>query len=382
MILNLSRVLSSVGVVALFVIWTAIVLAVENQWLVGAALVAAAAAIFVLSRIKAGREIASTLNDSGQWIVLIIPVVVVAIALVIHEDHFQLMMLASVLIYGLACVGLTIQFGYAGVINFAGAAFFGIGGYTAAVLGGVGVPSIAILFTGGVAAALIGSIIILPVLRTKGHYAALITIAFGLLFKSFLEVNHTLGGPQGLKVEGASIAGRSLFDGIQFGAFDASFYLNYVLLALAVFTLFFLLTRNLEKSWIGLNLDAVREDAVGASVFGINVAAWRIFAFVVGNFLIGVAGALFAMMQNFIAPSNFTFSDSLLMLSVIVLGGIGNLWAVLPAAVLVVVIPEKLQGIGEFRILVFAILVVLILRFRPAGLFPRAMRQFRREVGQ
>jgi len=381
-IVSLLRVGSSVAIVALAVIWTVIVLAAESQWQVLAALVVAAVAIFAFSRMRAGRDLAFTLNDSGPSIIAIIPLAVLVVAFAIHQDHFQLMMLASVLIYGLACVGLTVQFGYAGVINFAGAAFFGIGGYTAAVLGSTGVPSLLTLLAGGLTAAMIGCIIILPVLRTKGHYAALITIAFGLLFRSFLEVNHTLGGPQGLKVEGASIAGRSLLNGIQLGTLEPSFYFNYVLLALAAFTLFFLLARNLEKSWIGLNLDAVREDTIGASVFGINVAAWRIFAFVAGNFLIGVAGALFAMMQNFIAPSNFTFSDSLLMLSIIVLGGIGNLWAVLPAAILVVVLPEKLQGIGEYRIFVFAILVVLVLRFRPAGLFPRSMRQFRREVGQ
>ena len=153
-------------------------------------------------------------------------------------------------------------------------------------------------------------------------------------------------------------------------------------MALALLTIFFLLARFLEKIWIGINLDAVREDPVGAAVFGVNVAYWRIMSFVIGNVLIGIAGATFAMMQNFIAPSNFTFQQSLLMLAIIVLGGIGNMWAVIPAAILVVVVPEKLQAISEFRFLVFAILVVLVLRFRPNGLFPRPMRHFKREVGQ
>ncbi|CEJ13933.1 leucine/isoleucine/valine transporter permease subunit [bacterium YEK0313] len=358
------------------------ILMAESQWLVAGAAVAAAALAAALSRLGIGRGFAATLNESGAWVVLLIPLGGLAVGLALHAEHFPLMMLATVLIYSLACIGLTIQFGYAGVINFAGAAFFGIGGYTAAVLGGWGVPSLLILLAGGAAAAVIGAVLILPVLRTRGHYAALITIAFGLLFRSFLEVNPTLGGPQGLKVEGASIAGQSLASGIEVGALQASFYLNYVLFALAVFAVFFLLARNLEKSWIGINFDAVREDPIGAAVFGINVAYWRIMAFVVGNFVIGVAGALFAMMQNFIAPSNFTFSDSLIMLSIIVLGGLGNLWAIIPAAILVVVIPEKLQEIGEFRILAFAVLVVLVLRFRPSGLFPRALRQFRKEVAQ
>lgn len=374
--------ISSSVIAALAVLLAGVIVASENQWVIAGALAASLVLSFGLARTTAGHDFAALLQNSGSWIVLLIPVGGLAIGLALYEEHFALMMLATVLIYALACIGLNIQFGYAGVINFAGIAFFGVGGYTAAVLGGTGLPSLLVLLAGGLAAAAIGCILILPVLRTKGHYAALITIAFVLLFRSFLEVNHTLGGPQGLRVEGATIAGQPLFNGIRIGSFEASFYLNYVLLALALLAIFFLLARFLEKSWIGINLDSVREDPVGAAVFGVNVAYWRIMSFVIGNVLIGIAGATFAMMQNFIAPSNFTFQQSLLMLAIIVLGGIGNLWAVIPAAILVVVVPEKLQAISEFRFLVFAILVVLVLRFRPNGLFPRPMRHFKREVGQ
>ncbi|WP_048647106.1 branched-chain amino acid ABC transporter permease [Nitratireductor soli] len=374
--------ISSSAIAVIAIILAGTIVASENQWVIASALVASLFLSFGIARTKAGRDFAAILQNSGSWIVLLIPVAGLAIGLALHEEHFALMMLATVLIYALACIGLTIQFGYAGVINFAGIAFFGIGGYTAAVLGGMGLPSLLVLLAGGLVSAAIGCILILPVLRTKGHYAALITIAFVLLFRSFLEVNHTLGGPQGLRVESATIAGQSLFTGIRIGSFEASFYLNYVLLALVLLAIFFLMARFLEKSWIGINLDSMREDPVGAAVFGVNVAYWRIMSFVIGNVLIGIAGATFAMMQTFIAPSNFTFQQSLLMLAIVVLGGIGNLWAVIPAAILVVVVPEKLQAISEYRFLVFAILVVLVLRFRPNGLFPRSMRNFRKEVGQ
>lgn len=371
---------SSIAIAMMGILLVGTVLAAEQQWLVAASLLFATSLAILLSRTEGGRSFSSMLNDSGSWVVMLFPLGGILIGLVLHEEHFPLMMLATVLIYSLACIGLTIQIGYAGVMNFAGAAFFGIGGYTAAVLGNWGVPSLLILLAGGAVSAAIGSVLILPVLRTKGYYAVLITIAFGLLFRSFLEVNQALGGPQGLKVEAAKVAGQSLLSGLHLGSFQASFYLNYVILGLIVFSIFFLLTRNLEKSWIGINFDAVREDPIGASVFGINVAHCRIAAFVIGNFVIGVAGVLFAMMQNFIAPSNFTFSDSLILISIIILGGLGNLWGILPAAILVVVVPEKLQEIGEFRVLVFAILVVLVLRFRPGGLFPRPLRQFKKEV--
>lgn len=374
--------ISAVAIAVTATLLIGIILAAETQSLVLGALAVSIALAFVLARTRAGLAFAAFLNDRPAWVVLLIPLGGIAIALALHEEHFPLMMMATVLVYALACIGLTIQFGYGGVLNFAGAAFFGIGGYTAAVLGGTGLPSVLVLVAGGLVAAAIGCVLILPVLRTSGHYAALITIAFGILFRSFLEVNPTLGGPQGLKVEPASVFGTDLFTPLEFAGRYASYFLNYVLLALLLLTLFFWLARNLEKSWIGLNLDAVREDPVAASTFGVNVARWRITSFVAGNFLIGIAGATFAMMQNFIAPSNFTFGDSLLMLAVIVLGGIGNLWAILPAAMLVVVVPEKLQEIGEYRILVFAVLVVLVLRFRPSGLFPRPMRSYRSEVGR
>ena len=111
-------------------------------------------------------------------------VFVAGLSLALREDDFALFLVARVLIVVIACLGLNVQFGYAGVVNFAGATFFGVGGYMAAVLSrGTGVPHLFILVAGGIAAALAGCVLILPVLRTRGHYAALVTIAFALLFR-------------------------------------------------------------------------------------------------------------------------------------------------------------------------------------------------------
>ena len=126
-----------------------------------------------------------------------------ALAAFFHEDHFTLLLVVTVLLYSVATLGLNIQFGYAGVLNFAGASFFGIGAYTSAVLNTYTVvPHLVVLLIGGLLAALVGSVLLLPVLRTRGHYAAVVTIAFALLFKTFLEVNDVLGGPQGMQVKG------------------------------------------------------------------------------------------------------------------------------------------------------------------------------------
>jgi ABC-type branched-subunit amino acid transport system permease subunit len=103
---------------------------------------------------------------------------------------------------------------------------------------------------------------------------------------------------------------------------------------------------------------------------------WKIVAFTLGNFIAGFAGGLYGMISGFVAPNNFTFSDSLLMLSIVILGGLGNIVGLIPAAMIVLVLPEKLQFIQEYRFLLFASLVILILLFRPQGLMPRKTRLF------
>ena len=301
---------------------------------------------------------------------------VAALALMLREDDFALLLLVRVLIVTVACLGLNVQFGYAGVMNFAGASFFGVGGYTAAVLSRVaGLPDLIILLAGGVTAALCGTVLLLPILRTRGHYAALITIAFALLFRTFLEVNDSLGGPQGLKLPEMVIGPFHFNEPVSIGGLEGSFYLRFLLVALVMLALAFALVRRLERSWVGVTLDTVRLDEIAAATFGLDIARWKITAFTLGNFVTGVAGALSAFMIGFIAPNNYTFAESLIFVSILLLGGIGNPWGVALATAIVILLPEKLQVIQEYRFLMFATMVVLVLLFRPVGLVPRPLRR-------
>jgi ABC-type branched-subunit amino acid transport system permease subunit len=303
-------------------------------------------------------------------------VALLAIAAWFHEDHFVLLLVVTVLLTTVATLGLNIQFGYAGVLNFAGASFFGIGAYTSAVLNSTAVPHLLVPLIGGVLAALIGSILLLPVLRTRGHYAALITIAFALLFKTFLEVNDVLGGPQGMQVRGMTLFGWSFNDNIEIGGITLSFYMSYFVLSLALLVVAFVLVRRLERSWIGLNLDALRLDETAAACFGLDITRWKITAFLIGNILVGIAGALFGMVGGFVGPNNYTFADSLILVSILLLGGIGNPWGLVVATFIVVVVPEKLQTIQEYRFLLYAVMVICVLLFRPEGLLPRPVRRY------
>ena len=366
--------LASMAGVTLFAV---LFLHVESQAAIMGLCIGMAVALYLLARF--GWNALATASFAGhsrtaQGSVVVGVLVIVA---VFYDQHFPLLMLASVLLYIVVCLGLNIQFGYAGVVNFAGAAFFGIGCYTAAVLTNhTELPHLLVVLAGGLMAAGIGSLLILPVLRTYGHYAALITIAFGILFRVFLEVNDALGGPQGMKLPGMEIFGWKLNDSLQFGETEISFYANYVLLALVMAAVAFTLVRRLERSWIGLALDAVRLDETACAAFGIDVARWKITAFTLGNFLAGLAGSVYAMMTGFVAPNSFTFGDSLILVSIVLLGGIGNPWGLTVATAIVVMLPEKLQFIQEYRLLLYAGLVILILLFRPGGLMPRQVRDY------
>jgi ABC-type branched-subunit amino acid transport system permease subunit len=302
---------------------------------------------------------------------------VIAMAAYFHDDHFVLLLMVTVLLYSVASFGLNIQFGYAGVLNFAGASFFGIGAYTSAVLNTqTSLPSLLVLLIGGLLAALIGCVLLLPVLRTRGHYAALVTIAFALMFKTFLEVNDVLGGPQGMQVPSMTLFGWSFNDTPDIAGISLSFYLNYFVVSLVLLVAAFILVRRLERSWIGLNLDALRLDEIAASCFGLNLVRWKVTAFIVGNFLIGLAGALFGMVGGFVAPNNYTFADSLILVSILLLGGVGNSWGLMLATIIVVIVPEKLQTLQEYRFFLYGLIVIAVLLFRPAGLLPRPLRRY------
>lgn len=360
------------------VVFVVLLLKVESQTGIAALLAGGAVALFLTVRLGAASRIAHVFAERDYLLNFVVVAGTLIVTAFFYEDHFVLLLVATVIIYVIACLGLNLQFGYSGVLNFAGAAFFGIGCYTAAVLTTkTALPHILILLAGGLMAAIIGSLLLLPVLRTTSHYSAVVTIAFGLLFKIFLEVNDALGGPQGLRVEGMSVLGWRFNDNIEIGEnFEASFYLNYIIVGLIILSLAFAFVRRVDRSWIGLNLDAVRLDETAAACFGLNAVRWKITAFTLGNFIIGIAGALFAMMLGFIAPTNFTFGDSLILVSIVLLGGIGNPWGLVVATTILIILPEKLQAIQEYRFLIFAAMVILILLFRPQGILPRPLRVY------
>lgn len=358
-------------------VYLIVLLRVENQTTILALLGVGIAAVVIANWLGWFASVGQSFGEREGGLGLLAVVSALVVAGYFHDDHFVLLLLCTVLLYTLATLGLNLQFGFAGVLNFAGASFFGIGAYTAAVLNEhSSIPHLFVLLIGGGMAALIGSLLLLPVLRTRGHYAAVVTIAFALLFKTFLEVNDLLGGPQGLQVKSMVLFGWSFNNNIEIGSLELSFYFAYFVASVLLLAGAFILVRRLERSWIGLNLDALRLDETAAQCFGLNIVRWKVTAFLLGNFLIGVAGTLQGFVTGFVQPNSYTFADSLIFVSILLLGGIGNPWGVAVATIIVVIVPEKLQVIQEYRFLLFSSLVIMVLLFRPDGLLPRAVRNY------
>ncbi len=353
------------------------ILTVEQDWEVASLLGLALVAVLASWKTGFGNQIKTSWANHEMTMNGGAFLGVVAVALALSDQHFPLLMLTTTILYFIASIGLNIQFGYTGMVNFAGAAFFGAGAYTAAVLGAQPwMPSLLILLAGGIVSMVLSMALVYPIVRTAGHYSAVVTIAFGVLFKTFLEVNEILGGPQGLMVESMKLFGWDFNNTPTVFGEDASFYLNYALFTILLAAVIFCLVRRLERSWLGLHMDAVRLDETAAACFGISVHRTKILAFLSGNLILGIAGALYGMMISFIAPTSFTFADSLLMVSIVLLGGMGSPWGGALAAAIVVLLPEKLQILQEYRFLLFSCLVILVLLFRPEGLLPRQIRNY------
>ncbi len=303
------------------------------------------------------------------------------------------------LLYIMLALGLNIVVGYAGLLDLGYIAFYAVGAYLYALLAsphfGLHLPFWALLPLGAGVAGVFGVLLGVPTLRLRGDYLAIVTLGFGEIIRIFLNnlnapVNIT-NGPQGI----------NLIDPVGFGAFSLgqthsllgltvpavhSYYYLFLLLTLAII----FVSLRLQDSRIGRAWVAIREDEVAAAATGINTRNMKLLAFAMGASFGGVSGGLFAGFQGFISPESFNLWESIIVLCMVVLGGMGNIAGVILGAVLLSVFPEALRYLGELqqllfgrvivnpadlRMLVFGIALVLVMVYRPAGLLPSVRRQ-------
>lgn len=308
------------------------------------------------------------------------------------------------LLYIMLALGLNIVVGYAGLLDLGYVAFYAVGAYCWALLAsphfGLNLPFWLILPFGALVAAVFGVLLGTPTLRLRGDYLAIVTLGFGEIIRIFLNnlnapVNIT-NGPQGITlIEPISLFGFSLGKKQEIlGLTLSSPHLYYYLFLLCVALVVFVCMR-LEDSRIGRAWVAIREDEMAAAAAGINTRNIKLLAFGMGATFGGLSGGLFASFQGFVSPESFNLMESIMILSMIVLGGMGNIPGVILGAILVTVIPEALRYTGDLqravfgevfidpadlRMLLFGIALVLMMLFRPAGLLPS--RQRRRELAE
>jgi branched-chain amino acid transport system permease protein len=272
----------------------------------------------------------------------------------------------SLLIYILLGIGLNIVIGYAGLLDLGFVAFYAVGAYTYALLAspqfGLHLPFLVILpigmLLGGIAGVLLG----FPVLRLRGDYLAIVTLGFGEIIRIILNNADTLtNGPQGIgRLDRAELFGLRIATPVDF----------YWLLLVTV-TLAGVIVWRLERSIMGKGWAAIREDQDAARGIGIDTTRAKLAAFAISAMIGSTAGVIFGAFQRFVSPESFTFQESVLIVLLIVIGGIGNILGVIAGATVLLLLPELLREFAEWRILFFGVLMVALIILRPQGLVPR-----------
>ncbi|MDF0605239.1 ABC transporter ATP-binding protein [Neisseriaceae bacterium TC5R-5] len=303
------------------------------------------------------------------------------------------------LLYVMLALGLNIVVGFAGLLDLGFIAFYAVGAYSFALLGsphfGLHLPFYISIPLGALLAAFFGILLGTPVLRLRGDYLAIVTLGFGEIVRIFMNnlnapINIT-NGPQGINlIDPITIAGVSLGDNLQlFGLSFHSVYLYYYLF-LALTVLVVIMAWRLQHSRIGRAWVALREDDIAAAAMGINLRNMKLLAFALGALSGGVAGGLFAAFQGFVSPESFTLLESIMILTMVVLGGMGHIPGIILGAVVLTVVPEllrdvigplQMQAFGRMlidpenaRMLLFGLAMVVMMLVRPEGMWPAKPR--------
>lgn len=312
--------------------------------------------------------------------------VLIAIALIwpFFTGRGQVDIATLVLIYVMLGLGLNIVVGFAGLLDLGFVGFYAVGAYTYALLYyWAGWGFWASLPMAGAMSALFGYLLGFPVLRLRGDYLAIVTLGFGEIIRLLLiNLYEFTGGPDGISgipkptVFGYPMArraaeGETTFHQLMGWSFDTQhviIYLYLMALCLALITLY--VSTRLIRMPIGRAWEALREDEIACRSLGLNPTYIKLSAFTIGAMFAGFGGAFFAARQGLVNPESFTFIESALILAIVVLGGMGSQVGVILAAILVTVVPEVAREFAEYRMLIFGLVMVVMMMWRPQGLLP------------
>ena len=265
---------------------------------------------------------------------------------------YEITVLTSMSIAILFALSLNLITGFCGQVSLGHAAFFGIGAYTAAFLTKAGLSLVFALIPAALMAGLIGILVGIASLRVRHDFLAITTMGVGFLFVGLVRKQDALGGEIGIS-------------GIPSVAFGRP---GILALSLVCTILFILLLVHIRRSWMGFAFESIADDEDTARILGINVPRFKLFAFVIGTATAGVAGALYAHHIRFIGPDSFGFVESITVLAMVIVGGIGSIWGVVFAAGVLSVMPLWLQFVDDYKLLIYGVLVFSTMRFAPEGI--------------
>ncbi len=287
-------------------------------------------------------------------------------------DTYQTNIMTTALMYVVLGLGLNIVVGVAGLLDLGYVAFYAVGAYSYALLNlHFDLGFWAVLPVGALLAALFGIVLGFPVLRLRGDYLAIVTLGFGEIIRLILENwNEFSQGPSGI-----SNIDRPGFFGMEMSLDTAITYMYYLVVALVVITIF--VVNRLQDSRLGRAWLALREDEIACQAMGIDKTKTKLTAFALGATWAGMVGVIFAAKTTFINPASFTFLESAIILSIVVLGGMGSILGVIIGALILILLPEYLRALSEYRMLAFGAILVLMMVFRPQGMIANVRRTYR-----
>lgn len=286
-------------------------------------------------------------------------------------SSYQVNIMTTALMYVVLGLGLNIVVGLAGLLDLGYVAFYAVGAYTYGLLNyHFGLGFWAVLPIGGLLAALFGILLGFPVLRLRGDYLAIVTLGFGEIIRLVLENWGDFSqGPSGI----SNIA-RPGFFGMELSLEMAIVYIYYVMILFVIVTIF--LVNRLQDSRLGRAWIALREDEIACQAMGIDKIKTKLAAFSLGALWAGIIGVVFAAKTTFINPASFTFLESAIILSIVVLGGMGSIIGVIIGALVLILLPEYLRALSEFRMLAFGAILVCMMVFRPQGIIASIRRTY------
>ena len=323
-------------------------------------------------------RVSNALAASQRYLAPALLIFAVLVPVLFYQQRYVLDLSILILTYVMLGWGLNIVVGLAGLLDLGYVAFYAVGAYSYALLSTTfGLSFWICLPLAGILAAFWGVLLGFPVLRLRGDYLAIVTLAFGEIIRLVLiNWQHVTGGPNGISgiprpsffglPMTAADDGFAATFGLEFSPTHRIVFLFYLILALALLTNW--ATIRLRRLPIGRAWEALREDEVACRSLGINTTTTKLTAFAIGAMFGGFAGAFFATRQGFISPESFTFQESALILAIVVLGGMGSQFGVALAAVAMIGGFELFRGLDQYRMLVFGLAMVLLMIWRPRGL--------------